>query len=363
MLENEKVHPPLGRKSKQPTDFKDEMSDCLNLPPSSACKRRYETMERAKEIHSSSQASPRKQRKAALKGLFNTVVTVADDQEMKEISKNSRTICSKVIPHVVNDMVRKFEDRDDNLNCSILTLYRGGLISKAKYNSVRSSLMFKLNESKRSWSRLENGVFIPKLLDYKALMKFIRSDDIGVLKAIPSAETEGDDDSSESSATVRHGISGCYVDLEWHLLQVAKFYLSINKTIPMLEWFGRAPGTFFVAVGGDGAPFGKENQATSWLISFLNVVTHVANCDDNFLILGANCSEEHPAMIKYAKQLCTEIECIESKVYSIQGHEDIQVRFCFELVPSDMKFLATVSGELSNSATFPSTFANVNLMS
>ena len=66
-------------------------------------------------------------------------------------------------------------------------------------------------------------------------------------------------------------------------------------------------------------------------------------------------------MIKYAKQLRTEIECIESKVYSIQGHEDIQVRFCFELVPSDMKFFATVSGELSNSATFPSTFANVKL--
>ena len=136
----------LCRKSKQPTDFKDKMSDCLNLPPSSAHKRRYETMERPKEIHSSSQASPGKQRKAALKDLFNTVVTVADDQEMKEISKNSITICSKVIPHVVNDMVRKFADSDDNLNHSILTLYRGGLISKAKYNSVRSSLMFKLNE-------------------------------------------------------------------------------------------------------------------------------------------------------------------------------------------------------------------------
>ena len=93
------------------------------------------------------------------------------------------------------------------------------------------------------------------------------------------------------------------------MLQVAKFYLSMNKTIPILEWFGRAPGTFFVAVGGDGAPFGKENQATSWLISFLNVVTRVANCDDNFLILRANCSEEHPALMKYAKQLRTEIEC------------------------------------------------------
>ena len=93
-----------------------------------------------------------------MKGLFNTVVTMADDQEMKEISKNSRTICSKVIPHGVNDLVINFESSDDNLNRSILTLYRGGLISKAKYNSVRSSLMFKLNGSKKSRSTLENGV-------------------------------------------------------------------------------------------------------------------------------------------------------------------------------------------------------------
>ena len=85
-----------------------------------------------------------------------------------------------------------------------------GLITKAKYNSVRGSLMFKLSESKRSRSRLENGVLIPKLLHYKALMKFIRSVDIGVLKAVPSAETEDNDDSSESSGIV----SGCYVDLE-----------------------------------------------------------------------------------------------------------------------------------------------------
>ena len=319
-------------------------------------------MEKAKEIHSNSQASPGKQRKAALKGLFDTVVTVAEDQEIKDISKSSRIISHKVIPHVVNDMVRDFEKCDDNLNRSILTLYTGGLISKTKYNSIRSSLMFKLNSTKKSRSRLKNGVLIPKLLDYKALMKFIRSIDIGLLKAIRNVDTEdNDDNSSESSSIERRSISGCYVDLEWRVLQVAKFYLSIDKTIPILKWFGRAPGSFFVTIGGDGAPFGKENQATSWLISFLNVETRVASCDDNFLILGANCSEEHPAMIKYAKQLRTEMESIEKKVYSIQDHENMQVRFSFELVPSDMKFLATFSGELSNSATFPSSFANVKL--
>ncbi len=106
-----------------------------------------------------------------------------------------------------------------------------------------------------------------------------------------------------------------------------------------LKWFGRAPGSFFVTIGDDGAPFGKENQATPWPPSFLNVETWVASCDDNFLILGANCSEEHPAMIKYAKQLRTEMESIEKKVYSVQDHEKIQVRFSFKLVPSDIRAL------------------------
>ena len=41
-------------------------------------------MEMAKDNHTNSQASPTKQRKAALKGLFNTVVTVADDQKIPE---------------------------------------------------------------------------------------------------------------------------------------------------------------------------------------------------------------------------------------------------------------------------------------
>ena len=63
-------------------------------------------------------------------------------------------------------------------------------------------------------------------------------------------------------------------------------------------------------------------------------------------------------MIKYATQIRGEIALIESKTYQLQGH-DIAINFKFELVPSDMKWLATFSGELTNSATYPSSFANV----
>ena len=65
-------------------------------------------------------------------------------------------------------------------------------------------------------------------------------------------------------------MSGCFLDLEALLLQLADLYLSIDKVTPILSWFGEAPGTFLVAIGADGAPFGKDNEATSWLVSFLN---------------------------------------------------------------------------------------------
>ena len=116
-----------------------------------------------------------------------------------------------------------------------------------------------------------------------------------------------------------------------------------------------------MAIGADEAPFGKDNEATSWLVSFLNLGNRIASCDDNFLLLGANCKEDHPTMIKYATQIRGEIALIESKIYQLQGH-DIAINFKFELVPSDMKWLSTFSGELTNSATYPSSFANVKQM-
>jgi hypothetical protein len=64
-------------------------------------------------------------------------------------------------------------------------------------------------------------------------------------------------------------------------------------------------------------------------------------------------------MIKYGEQIRGEISLIESKVYEIQGHEGLVVKFKFELVPADMKWLATFSGELSNAATYNSSYANV----
>lgn len=185
-----------------------------------------------------------------------------------------------------------------------------------------------------------------KLLPYKDLMQFIKSIDIGVLKPILQAEQLENQDAPNET----HRVSGCFIDLEASLLQMADLYQSIDKVAPILSWFGKAP---------DGAPFGKDSEATSWLVSFLNLGNRIGSCDDNFVILGANCKEDHPAMIKYGTQIQGEIALIESKTFQLQGH-DIAFFFKFELVPSDMKWLVTFSGERQIQ---PPTLAHLQMLS
>ena len=108
-----------------------------------------------------------------------------------------------------------------------------------------------------------------------------------------------------------------------------------------MHWFSLPKGSFQIALGEDGAPFGKHNQATAWLVSFLNVADRIASRDENHLICGANCSEEHPSMIQYAKDIRKDIESIKKKSYFIEGEN---VKFSFELIPADMKWLAFIWG-------------------
>ena len=45
--------------------------------------------------------------------------------------------------------------------------------------------------------------------------------------------------------------------------------------------------------------FGKDDTATAYLFSFLNLLNRVQSCNDNHLLLGANC-EDHPLMKSYS---------------------------------------------------------------
>ena len=82
---------------------------------------------------------------------------------------------------------------------------------------------------------------------------------------------------------------------------------------------------------------------------FFNVGHPVETPNDNFLLFGANCKETYEIVKQFCKLLADNCAAIEQCTYNVG---DVQVKFSFDLLPSDMKFLAFVNGELSNSANY-----------
>ena len=150
-------------------------------------------------------------------------------------------------------------------------------------------------------------------------------------------------------------INGFYRNLQEYLPRLAEFYLKVYKEDDF-DWFG-SPFTFKVAIGGDGAPFGKNDQSCAWLVSFLNIGKRFLSSEDNFLIFGANCSENCTAVEKYVSNILSDMSYFEKNIFSINGKN---VKFEFSELPNDMKMLCFLAGELSNSAKYFSTFANVS---
>ena len=66
-----------------------------------------------------------------------------------------------------------------------------------------------------------------------------------------------------------------------------------------------------MVVGADGAPFGKDDTVTAYLACFLNPLNRVLSCNDNHLLLGANCEEDLPLVKSYSNHLKEEMEQIE----------------------------------------------------
>ena len=64
-------------------------------------------------------------------------------------------------------------------------------------------------------------------------------------------------------------------------------------------------------------------------------------------------------MFKFAQKLVLDIASIEKQINVLPGLKT-KARFTVELIPSDMKWAATFSGELSNAAHFFSPFGNVS---
>ena len=150
-------------------------------------------------------------------------------------------------------------------------------------------------------------------------------------------------------------VDGWYRNLTECLVRLVSFYL-ITLKAEDFDWCGE-PNTFQIAIGGDGALFGKFDQSCAWLISFLNVGYMVLSNEDNFLIFGSNCSDQSTAAKRYIAMVAKEMEQIEKGFFNVNN---TIIKFKFSAFPNDMKMLAFLAGELPNSAKYFSTFADIS---
>ena len=81
--------------------------------------------------------------------------------------------------------------------------------------------------------------------------------------------------------------------------ELADLFISINETFgekSHILHFSDDKYQFHVTCGAEGAPFGKDDEVTAWLISFLSSGSHITSEKENFLSAAANCSENHIVM-------------------------------------------------------------------
>ena len=226
---------------------------------------------------------------------------------------------------------------------SIATYFSKGVMGKRKYRATYKALSMKKSHLKAS--KLERikvmGCKVPRLLPYNKLIDQVNSIDIGKTVDIREEFCKALEDCEK--------VSGCFRPLLQFLPLLASFYLELEKeTGEELLWFGEV-NTFQVVLGGVGAPFGKEDTACAWLVSFLNRGKHVLSSNENFMIFGANCSEDAVVIRHYVSYLFKEISVMEKQSFSISDRE---IKFKFSEFPNDLKMLAFLAGELPVSARF-----------
>ena len=225
-----------------------------------------------------------------------------------------------------------------------------------KYISMKSSLSMGINENGVGRKHIEfvKKIPVPRLSTYQKLMARVNQINIGDLYDVKEVLCQG--------LSEEYQVKGKFRNLQQLLLKMAQFYLSIHKyRKDKLDWFGEDEGAFKVAIGGDGAPFGKDDQAVAWLVSFLNCRTRVCSPAENFLLFGANCSEDCEPVHRYTTLLREEMTATEGKSYSVEVEgNQVGVSFHFELLPNDMKYLAFLGGELTISATYFSPFSDIS---
>lgn len=273
-----------------------------------------------------------------------TLINESTTEQLTACVETSPKMQSKVIPAIVSKQVKQNEASQDNMCRSLKILYEKGLLSKEKYKAICRNIQTKFSES----------LSTPRLVYYDKLIAFIKSVNLDNVHDFATTFCKANIGEFEEQ------VNGSYRDFCSYITTLAELYILVDQALgseSFFQHFGSLPYHFRVAIGADGAPFGKDDEATAWLVSFLNVGKHIQSEKDNFLICGANCSETHEGMMQYAKKLMHDIAYIENHPININS---FNCKFTVELIPSDMKWLSAMAGELNNAAYYFSPFADVN---
>ena len=178
---------------------------------------------------------------------------VETDEIVETIQKaKCKNIRNRVFPKIYQKSLLKFENSDVNMVRSVAIYYSKGVMRGNKYRCTYKATSYNSKKGKTKASRITvAGCPIPKLIPYHRLIAFITSINIGILNSVYDTLCEGLDE--------RDKVNGIYRNLEELLVSLASFYL--NNDYDLLN-FGD-PDTFYVALGGDGAPCGKDDTAVA----------------------------------------------------------------------------------------------------
>jgi len=101
----------------------------------SASRRKQETLDACGELHGATDID----QNPAFDGMWATLTNAGSPLRLASYISHSAKAKKKVLPVVVRKEVNQFEESKVNLNKSIKVLYSGGLLSKEKYKSIRTT--------------------------------------------------------------------------------------------------------------------------------------------------------------------------------------------------------------------------------
>lgn len=218
----------VDRRTRSPTILGDDGK--ISGPGHTTRQRRLQTLNAAKMLHGATAENMT----PAYAGLMAVLNESAPLSVLSDAMIKCAKFTKKVIPKIVKQKINIFEKSQTNFIRSVNILYRGGIASKQKYNSIRTSLTMCLDDAgvKRRHIEFMSNIPVPRLLSYKEVLKKINQIDTGDLHDVRETLCQG--------LKEEDIVNGKYKDLLKLLLKMAQFYLSANNyRKDKLNWFGK----------------------------------------------------------------------------------------------------------------------------